>query len=105
MELDLSSMASVRKFASGYMSSGLPLNLLMHCQYYWQINAKKCSAGNLLISSDMYFSNYLSRIDVCIWENNQPIYGLFDTVLGGSNYVLCGIASTSGSKRRIFYGQ
>ncbi|GMP70284.1 hypothetical protein CsSME_00029203 [Camellia sinensis var. sinensis] len=30
MELDLSSMASVRKFASEYTSSGLPLNLLMN---------------------------------------------------------------------------
>ena len=29
MELDLSSMASVRKFASDYTSSGLPLNILM----------------------------------------------------------------------------
>lgn len=29
MELDLSSMASVRKFASDYNSSDLPLNLLM----------------------------------------------------------------------------
>lgn len=29
MELDLSSMASVRKFASEYNSSGLPLNILM----------------------------------------------------------------------------
>lgn len=29
MELDVSSMASVRKFASEYSSSGLPLNLLM----------------------------------------------------------------------------
>ena len=29
MQLDLSSMASVRKFASEYISSGLPLNLLM----------------------------------------------------------------------------
>ena len=29
MELDLSSMASVRKFASEYNSSSLPLNLLM----------------------------------------------------------------------------
>lgn len=29
MELDLSSMASVRKFAAEYNSSGLPLNLLM----------------------------------------------------------------------------
>lgn len=28
MVLDLSSMASVRKFASEYISSGLPLNLL-----------------------------------------------------------------------------
>ncbi|KNA24295.1 hypothetical protein SOVF_017010 isoform A [Spinacia oleracea] len=30
MELDLSSMASVRKFASEYKSSGLPLNLLIN---------------------------------------------------------------------------
>ncbi|XP_031378870.1 short-chain dehydrogenase TIC 32, chloroplastic-like isoform X2 [Punica granatum] len=30
MELDLSSMASVRKFASDYVSSGLPLNLLVN---------------------------------------------------------------------------
>ncbi|WCJ26301.1 NAD(P)-binding Rossmann-fold superfamily protein [Euphorbia peplus] len=30
MELDLSSMASVRKFASEYISSGLPLNLLIN---------------------------------------------------------------------------
>ncbi|KAL7183768.1 hypothetical protein ACSBR2_026027 [Camellia fascicularis] len=30
MELDLSSMASVRKFASEYTSSGLPLNLLIN---------------------------------------------------------------------------
>uniref|UniRef100_A0A803M0A0 Uncharacterized protein n=1 Tax=Chenopodium quinoa TaxID=63459 RepID=A0A803M0A0_CHEQI len=30
MELDLSSMASVRKFASEFNSSGLPLNLLMY---------------------------------------------------------------------------
>ncbi|KAF7151619.1 hypothetical protein RHSIM_Rhsim02G0232400 [Rhododendron simsii] len=30
MELDLSSMASVRKFASEYMSSGLPLNILIN---------------------------------------------------------------------------
>lgn len=29
MELDLSSLASVRKFASEYQSLGLPLNLLM----------------------------------------------------------------------------
>jgi len=29
MELDLSSMASVRKFASDFISSGLPLNILM----------------------------------------------------------------------------
>ena len=29
MELDLSSMQSVRKFASEYKSTGLPLNLLM----------------------------------------------------------------------------
>lgn len=29
MELDLSSMASVRKFASQYNSSALPLNILM----------------------------------------------------------------------------
>ncbi|CAA7029277.1 unnamed protein product [Microthlaspi erraticum] len=29
MELDLSSMESVRKFASDYKSDGLPLNLLM----------------------------------------------------------------------------
>ncbi len=29
MELDLSSMASVRKFGSDYNASGLPLNLLM----------------------------------------------------------------------------
>lgn len=29
MELDLSSMASVRKFASNFNSSGLPLNILM----------------------------------------------------------------------------
>ena len=29
MELDLSSMASVRKFASDYQSSGFPLNILM----------------------------------------------------------------------------
>lgn len=29
MELDLSSMDSVRKFASDYKSSGCPLNLLM----------------------------------------------------------------------------
>lgn len=29
MELDLSSMASVRKFASEFTSSGLPLNILM----------------------------------------------------------------------------
>nr|KYP65411.1 WW domain-containing oxidoreductase [Cajanus cajan] len=30
MELDLSSMASVRKFASEFQSSGLPLNILMN---------------------------------------------------------------------------
>ncbi|WVZ13533.1 hypothetical protein V8G54_011099 [Vigna mungo] len=30
MELDLSSMASVRKFASNFISSGLPLNILMN---------------------------------------------------------------------------
>ncbi|XP_050227864.2 short-chain dehydrogenase TIC 32, chloroplastic-like [Mercurialis annua] len=30
MQLDLSSMASVRKFASEYMSSGLPLNILIN---------------------------------------------------------------------------
>ncbi|CAN0906374.1 hypothetical protein LINGRAHAP2_LOCUS24213 [Linum grandiflorum] len=29
MELDLSSMASIKKFAFGYISSCLPLNLLM----------------------------------------------------------------------------
>lgn len=29
MELDLSSMASVRKFASNFNSSNLPLNILM----------------------------------------------------------------------------
>lgn len=29
MELDLSSLASVRKFASDFNSTGLPLNLLM----------------------------------------------------------------------------
>lgn len=29
MELDLSSMASVRKFATDYRSSGLPLNILV----------------------------------------------------------------------------
>lgn len=29
MDLDLSSLASVRKFAAEYISSGLPLNLLM----------------------------------------------------------------------------
>lgn len=29
MELDLSSMASVKKFASDFNSSGLPLNILM----------------------------------------------------------------------------
>ena len=29
MELDLSSLASVRKFASEFKSSGLPLNILM----------------------------------------------------------------------------
>lgn len=29
MELDLSSMASVRKFAEDFNSSGLPLNILM----------------------------------------------------------------------------
>lgn len=29
MELDVSSMASVRKFASDYVTSGLPLNILM----------------------------------------------------------------------------
>ena len=29
MELDLSSLASVRKFASDYISCGLPLNLLV----------------------------------------------------------------------------
>ena len=29
MELDLSSMASVRKFAADFNSSGLPLNILM----------------------------------------------------------------------------
>lgn len=29
MELDLSSLASVRKFASDYNSSGLPLNVLV----------------------------------------------------------------------------
>lgn len=29
MELDLSSMASVRKFASDYQSSGFPLNILV----------------------------------------------------------------------------
>lgn len=29
MELDLSSMASVRKFASDFNSSGLPLDILM----------------------------------------------------------------------------
>lgn len=29
MELDLSSMASVRKFASDFKSSGLPLNILV----------------------------------------------------------------------------
>ena len=29
MELDLSSMASVRKFASEFISSALPLNILM----------------------------------------------------------------------------
>jgi WW domain-containing oxidoreductase len=29
MELDLSSLASVRKFASDFSSSGRPLNLLM----------------------------------------------------------------------------
>lgn len=29
MELDLNSMASVRKFATEFISSGLPLNLLM----------------------------------------------------------------------------
>ncbi|OWM72050.1 hypothetical protein CDL15_Pgr017933 [Punica granatum] len=30
MELDLSSMTSVRKFASDYVSLGLPLNILMY---------------------------------------------------------------------------
>ncbi|KAK8583478.1 hypothetical protein V6N12_067750 [Hibiscus sabdariffa] len=30
MELDLSSMASVRKFAAGFVSSGLPLNILVN---------------------------------------------------------------------------
>lgn len=30
MELDLSSLASVRKFAAEYNSSGLPLNILMY---------------------------------------------------------------------------
>ena len=29
MELDLSSLASVRKFADEFISSGLPLNILM----------------------------------------------------------------------------
>lgn len=29
MELDLSSIASVRKFAADFISSGLPLNILM----------------------------------------------------------------------------
>ncbi|KAA8520839.1 hypothetical protein F0562_011512 [Nyssa sinensis] len=34
MELDLSSMASIRKFASEYISSGLPLNLLIYKSMY-----------------------------------------------------------------------
>ncbi|KAG5029967.1 hypothetical protein JHK82_013561 [Glycine max] len=34
MELDLSSMASVRKFAADFNSSGLPLNILMYSSYF-----------------------------------------------------------------------
>ncbi|KAF7828264.1 short-chain dehydrogenase TIC 32, chloroplastic isoform X9 [Senna tora] len=34
MKLDLSSMASVRKFAADYISSGLPLNILIYNSYF-----------------------------------------------------------------------
>ncbi|CAN6718737.1 unnamed protein product [Malus baccata var. baccata] len=34
MELDLSSLASVRKFATEYTSSGFPLNILIYQKYY-----------------------------------------------------------------------
>ncbi|KAI5570025.1 hypothetical protein BDE02_12G118600 [Populus trichocarpa] len=44
MELDLSSLASVRKFASDFSSSGRPLNLLIHSQVPRRACAKKCPA-------------------------------------------------------------
>ncbi|KAK7380333.1 hypothetical protein VNO78_32841 [Psophocarpus tetragonolobus] len=57
MELDLSSMASVRKFASNFVSSGLPLNIL--------INNAGIFATPFTLSEDMielqFATNYLGH--------------------------------------------
>ncbi|RVW41995.1 Short-chain dehydrogenase TIC 32, chloroplastic [Vitis vinifera] len=60
MELDLSSMASVRKFASEFSSSGLPLNLL--------INNAGLMATPFMISKDnielQFATNHIGMIIV-----------------------------------------
>ena len=61
MELDLSSMASVRAFASQFVARGLPLNILMYvrwCYFCWR-RCVACSpqfascAANRLPESDL----------------------------------------------------
>ncbi|PON62890.1 Short-chain dehydrogenase/reductase [Parasponia andersonii] len=50
MELDLSSLVSVRKFASDYNSSGLPLNLLVYSSMYAYGQSK---LANILHTSEL----------------------------------------------------
>lgn len=50
MELDLSSLASVRKFASEFKSSGLPLNILMN--YAFISNNAGIMATPFMLSKD-----------------------------------------------------
>ena len=42
MELDLSSMASVRAFASEFVARGLPLNILMYVRWCYFLLASLC---------------------------------------------------------------
>ncbi|RVX01906.1 Short-chain dehydrogenase TIC 32, chloroplastic [Vitis vinifera] len=113
MELDLSSMASVRKFASEYNSSSLPLNLLMFNETFSSNEVRKIGilsqsiAAYMLMAklSNILHTNELARPfkeDGVNMTANSLYPGMIVTklfrhsniVTGSCNHMLCGIAST-----------
>ncbi|KAG4941691.1 hypothetical protein JHK87_045562 [Glycine soja] len=90
MELDLSSMASVRKFASEFISSGLPLNILI---YHNWLAYGQSKLANILHANEL--ARRLKQDGVDITANSlHP--GAIVTNIFRHTSVLAGIINTLG---------